>query len=104
MAGVDEAVAAIRAGEAVILPTDTVYGLCAAPDDEAAIERVYRLKGRPEGMPIALLFPDVVTLLERVPELPQRVRALLPRRVHVRRAARGRDDRRPRSRAARPGA
>jgi L-threonylcarbamoyladenylate synthase len=78
MAGVDEAVASIRAGEAVILPTDTVYGLCAAPDDEAAIDRVYRLKGRPSGMPIALLFPDVVTLLERVPELPQRVRTLLP--------------------------
>jgi L-threonylcarbamoyladenylate synthase len=78
VAGVDEAVAALRAGEAVILPTDTVYGLCAAPDDEAAIERIDRLKDRPEGMPIALLFPDVATLLERVPELSQRARALLP--------------------------
>ena len=27
---VERAVAALRAGEAVILPTDTVYGLCAA--------------------------------------------------------------------------
>src|SRR3954452_8068081 len=78
MAGGDAAVAALRAGQAVLLPTDTVYGLCAAPDDEAAVARVYELKGRPEGMPIALLFPDVGSLVEWIPDLSQRARALLP--------------------------
>ena len=78
MAEVERAVAAIRAGEPVILPTDTVYGLCAAADDEAAVARVYELKGRPEEMPIALIFPDVESLLDRIPELPDRAQALLP--------------------------
>ena len=43
---VDEAVAAIRAGGVVVLPTDTVYGLVASPYREEPTRRVYRLKGR----------------------------------------------------------
>jgi L-threonylcarbamoyladenylate synthase len=62
---VERTVAALRAGEAVILPTDTVYGLCAAPEHAA---RLAELKGRPESMPVALLCADVERLLELVPE------------------------------------
>ena len=61
---VERAVAALRAGEAVILPTDTVYGLCAAPEHAA---RLAELKGRPESMPVALLCAKVERLLELVP-------------------------------------
>ena len=82
MADVHDAVAAIREGRPVILPTDTVYGLCATPYLEEAAARVYRLKGRPDGMPTALLCADVDLLFECVPELRGRVgeqtRALLP--------------------------
>ncbi len=82
MADVQDAVAAIREGRPVILPTDTVYGLCATPYLEEAAARVYRLKGRPDGMPTALLCSDVDLLFECVPELRGRVgeqtRALLP--------------------------
>ena len=49
------AVAAVRAGELVIAPTDTVYGLCATPHDERVALRVSRLKGRAEDTPLALL-------------------------------------------------
>lgn len=76
---IDEAVAAIRAGELVILPTDTVYGLCAAPDREDSVERLSRLKQRDPKQPIALVAAEIDTLLEQVPELPAEVvRALLP--------------------------
>lgn len=76
---IDEAVAAIRAGKPVVLPTDTVYGLCADPENEAAARQVARLKGRAAQQPIALLAGDVHRLLERLPELDERVlRALLP--------------------------
>jgi L-threonylcarbamoyladenylate synthase len=82
MAEVHDAVAAIREGRPVILPTDTVYGLCATPYLEEAAARVYRLKGRPDGMPTALLCLDIDLLFECVPELRGRVgeqtRALLP--------------------------
>jgi tRNA A37 threonylcarbamoyladenosine synthetase subunit TsaC/SUA5/YrdC len=40
---IDEAVAAIRAGQPVVLPTDTVYGLCVDPNREAPARAVARL-------------------------------------------------------------
>ena len=77
--GVEAAVAALRAGEPVVLPTDTVYGLCASPFDEEAVRRMVRLKGRDELQPTALLAASVEGLLACVPELDEAVlRALLP--------------------------
>ena len=79
---IDETVAAIQAGKPVILPTDTVYGLCANPYREEYVQRLFRLKRRPEGQPVALLASDVDMLLECVPELRGKAgvlaRALLP--------------------------
>jgi L-threonylcarbamoyladenylate synthase len=76
------AVEAIRAGTPVILPTDTVYGLCVTPYAAEPVERLYRLKGRRPGQPTALLAADLDALLECVPELRGRAtavaRALLP--------------------------
>ena len=75
---IEEAVAAIRAGRPVVLPTDTVYGLCAEPTAETAAV-VARLKGREARQPTALLAGSVDALLEHVPELSERLlRALLP--------------------------
>lgn len=65
---IDEAVAAIRAGEPVILPTDTVYGLCADPAEEP-VRRLYRLKGRREVQPTALVAAGADAVVEALPEL-----------------------------------
>jgi L-threonylcarbamoyladenylate synthase len=74
-----DAVGALRAGLPVVLPTDTVYGLCADAASEEACRRALALKGRPEAQPVALVCADVETLLEVVPDLDARVvRALLP--------------------------
>ena len=82
MSVVEEAVAAIRAGQVVVLPTDTVYGVCADPYHEAPARRLAQLKGRPESHPTALLAADFEVILDAVPELrgraAVRARALLP--------------------------
>jgi L-threonylcarbamoyladenylate synthase len=79
---VDEALAALRDGRLVVLPTDTVYGLCADGYREAPYRRLCRLKGRPEGMPTALLAADLDVILDAVPEArgwaAVAARALLP--------------------------
>jgi len=79
---IESAVSAIRAGKAVIIPTDTVYGLCVSPYSEEPVRRLSRLKGRSEEQPIALLASDLEMLFECVPELLGRsgtiARALLP--------------------------
>jgi L-threonylcarbamoyladenylate synthase len=82
MGAVDEAVGALMAGQVVVLPTDTVYGLAASPCSEAPVRKIFRLKQRPQSMPIALVAASVDVLLECVPELRGRdatiARALLP--------------------------
>jgi L-threonylcarbamoyladenylate synthase len=79
---IDEAIAALRAGQPVVLPFDTVYGLAAEPYREEAAQRLYALKGRASEQPSALVAFDFDYLLECVPELRGRtallVRPLLP--------------------------
>jgi L-threonylcarbamoyladenylate synthase len=82
MSGVDEAVRALRSGQPVVLPFDTVYGLAADAYRSEPAERLYRLKQRPGTQPSALVAADLDYLLECVPELLGRpatiARALLP--------------------------
>jgi L-threonylcarbamoyladenylate synthase len=77
-----DAVEALRAGQPVILPTDTVYGLCALAHGSGPTERLYALKGRDPSQPSALLAADLDMLFEAVPELRGRAAviaaALLP--------------------------
>jgi L-threonylcarbamoyladenylate synthase len=49
---VDPAVAALRRGELVILPTETVYGLAADAGDPLAVAQIYEAKGRPSFNPL----------------------------------------------------
>lgn len=49
----------LDAGELVVFPTDTVYGLAARPDRPKAIERLFHTKGRSNEVPIAVLVRDV---------------------------------------------
>jgi L-threonylcarbamoyladenylate synthase len=49
---VDRAVAAIRAGGLVAIPTETVYGLAADATNEGAVARIFDVKGRPADHPL----------------------------------------------------
>jgi L-threonylcarbamoyladenylate synthase len=49
------AVAALRAGGVVVVPTDTVYGLAALPDMQRAVDRIYLAKDRPDHLHLPVL-------------------------------------------------
>ncbi|WP_254839907.1 L-threonylcarbamoyladenylate synthase [Natronomonas marina] len=53
-----EAVAALRRGDLVVYPTETIYGLGADALDPEAIERVFEAKGRPRDKPLSMALPD----------------------------------------------
>ena len=57
-AGLAAAARTLNAGGVAVIPTDTVYGLAARPDFPEAVRRLYTIKGRAEGKPIALLAAD----------------------------------------------
>jgi L-threonylcarbamoyladenylate synthase len=72
-------VEALRAGQPVVLPFDTVYGLAAEPHHAESTRRLYELKGRVATQPTALVAASVERLCELLPELDRtRARHLLP--------------------------
>ena len=54
-----DAIAALRRGQLVIVPTETVYGLAADDRNPVALEKLFEAKGRPQDKPIALLAASV---------------------------------------------
>jgi tRNA threonylcarbamoyl adenosine modification protein (Sua5/YciO/YrdC/YwlC family) len=75
--GVDAAVTALRRGELVVLPTDTVYGLAADAYNPAAVARLLEAKGRGRDMPTPVLVPSVRTLDGLVDIVPAEARELV---------------------------
>ena len=63
---VADAAAAVRRGDPVVYPTETVYGLGADAADAGAVERVYDLKGRSRDDPLSFAVPDVDAALDFV--------------------------------------
>lgn len=57
--------AILRRGGVIGFPTDTAYGLGADPFNEAAIDRIFRIKQRPETKPVLLLV-DSIRMAESV--------------------------------------
>jgi L-threonylcarbamoyladenylate synthase len=77
---------AIAAGDLVVYPTETVYGLGADASDADAVERVFDAKGRSRDNPLSLGVPDVETARRyaRLTPLDERfVAAFLPGPVTV---------------------
>jgi L-threonylcarbamoyladenylate synthase len=60
---VARAARALRAGQVVAIPTDTVYGLAVAIDRPDAIDRLYAIKGRPDEKAIPVLIADAEHVL-----------------------------------------
>ncbi len=63
-AAFDAAVDAIGRGEAVVYPTETVYGLGADATDQDAVSRVFEIKGRDESKPVSVGFADLETAIQ----------------------------------------
>jgi len=58
-AAVKRAAQALRRGEVVALPTETVYGLAANAFDASAVQRIFDVKGRPAHNPIIVHVSDL---------------------------------------------
>lgn len=74
---IQEAAAAIRAGQLVAFPTETVYGLGANALDEAAVKKVYAAKGRPSDNPLIVHVASVAMVEELAAAIPERARKLM---------------------------
>lgn len=50
---------ALRRGDVIAIPTDTVYGLCCSAFCDSAIERIYNIKHRPTSQPVAIVVTNI---------------------------------------------
>lgn len=55
---VEEAAEALAVGLLVVLPTETVYGIAARPDESEATGRLFEAKRRPSSLNLPVLVPD----------------------------------------------
>lgn len=67
---IDYAATFVRRGRVIAIPTDTVYGLSADPFNLAAIERVFRVKGRPESQALPILVNSIEQAVSLVRDVP----------------------------------
>ncbi len=74
-----DAAALIKSGGLVAFPTDTLYGLGAAASDDAAVRRLFAVKGRPLDKALPLLLTDVSMVDEVSADIPALGRALMTR-------------------------
>ncbi len=74
----EEAVSLLRRGELVCYPTDTVYGIGAAAGNDAAVRRLYAVKGRAPDKPLPLLIADAADAT-RLAEVTPVARTLMAR-------------------------
>ena len=75
-AGIRAAAAAVAAGECIVLPTDTVYGIGADATSPAAVQRLLDAKQRGRDMPPPILLPDADLLPQVAADVPEAARAL----------------------------
>lgn len=74
--GVTAAVEAIRRGELVVMPTDTVYGLAADAFSPTAVKALLKCKGRGPDMPVPVLVGSLTTLDGLADDVTPQVREL----------------------------
>jgi tRNA threonylcarbamoyl adenosine modification protein (Sua5/YciO/YrdC/YwlC family) len=75
--GVAKAAEAVRAGQVVVLPTDTVYGVGADAFSAEAVASVLAAKGRGREMPPPVLVPSVRTVDGLATDVPAYARDLI---------------------------
>ena len=92
-----QAADAIRAGQLVAVPTETVYGLAGNGLDPKAIAQIYEVKGRPSVKPLSLMVHDASAMARYCDPVPQAAytlaEAFWPGPLTI--VLRGRRDRRP---------
>src|SRR3989442_4849939 len=73
---IERAAALLCAGEIVVFPTETVYGLGADALETSAVERIFAAKGRPFSDPLIVHIADEAALEQLTTSIPPQVRQL----------------------------
>ncbi len=97
----EQAIAALKKGEVVAIPTETVYGLAADATNDAALQKIFTTKQRPADHPLIVHISDISQVQGWVTDFPEvavklatafwpgALTLVLPAKSHVSRVVRG---------------
>lgn len=74
---INKAIAILKSGGIVAFPTDTVYGLGAIPSSKKAVSKLYKIKGRSDKKPIALLVSSKSQVKKFAASVPAKAERLM---------------------------
>ena len=74
---IDEAVKILNQGGIIIFPTDTAFGIGCRIDDEKAIQRLFKIRKRPESQAVPILFDSIRKVKEYVLPFDEKVQKLI---------------------------
>ena len=61
----ERALAILREGGVVVVPTDTVYGMAADAGNEIALLKIFQIKGREEEKALPIFISDIKMKIEK---------------------------------------
>jgi L-threonylcarbamoyladenylate synthase len=76
MFSLDDGIAALKAGEVVVYPTETFYAIGADAFSSTALRRLFLVKGREPGRPVGLIAADTAMAFSVAREIPHDARRL----------------------------
>lgn len=97
----EQAIAELKKGGVVAIPTETVYGLAADATDDAALKKIFTTKQRPADHPLIVHISDISQVTDWVTDFPElavklakafwpgALTLVLPAKSHVSRVVRG---------------
>jgi L-threonylcarbamoyladenylate synthase len=97
----EQAIAELKKGEVVAIPTETVYGLAADATNDAALKKIFTTKQRPADHPLIVHISDISQVTDWVTDFPEvavklasafwpgALTLVLPAKPHVSRVVRG---------------
>lgn len=74
---IKDAVNILKKGGVILFKTDTVWGLGCDATDLNAIQRIYKIKRRPQDKPLIILVDDLNMIKQYVEEIHPRIETLL---------------------------
>lgn len=66
-----EALGVLRNGGVILYPTDTIWGIGCDATDPAAVDRIFRIKNRPDSKSLVLLASDLDMITRYVKAIPE---------------------------------
>lgn len=77
LSAIDKAVNALKQGKLIIIPTETVYGICCDAFNERAVKKLFKIKKRPKTKPLQILISNIKDIKNIAQKIPFKLKKIM---------------------------